>query len=84
MSPELAKNIKQIRIESGVYRGSNDDFFPRFPEIKSTKDVSLDYAFLWMDLVIYLRLLKSHSHILSRIRQIISYKMFTLITNCFY
>ena len=43
-------------------KGSNDDFFPHFPEIKSTKDVSLDYAFLCMDLVILLRLLKSHSH----------------------
>jgi len=62
MSPELAKNVKQIRIELGVCQRSNDDFFPHFPEIKSTKDVSLDYAFLWMDLVILLRLLKSHSH----------------------
>ena len=52
MSPELAKTVKQIRIESGGCRGTNDDFFHHFPEIKSTKDVSLDYAFLWIGLVI--------------------------------
>ena len=48
----------------------NDDLFPNFPEIKSTKDGALDYAALWMDRYLTLTI-KIHPRILSRIRQII-------------
>lgn len=50
--PRTSEECQTNKNRVGVIEGQMMIFFPHFPEIKSTKDVSLDYAFLWMDLVI--------------------------------